>query len=78
MYQAKGQPKQMNASFMRVYLMFKGKKKHARKNIQYTFWKKRKKGYLDAKDGDVGVGHARNAVLKPQTVGLLEDHISLC
>lgn len=41
-------------------------------------WEKEKrKGYLDAKDGDVGVGHTGNAVLKPQAIGFLYIIVSL-
>jgi hypothetical protein len=34
------------------------------------------KGYLDAKDGDVGAGDAWYAVLEPQAVGLLQRGVS--
>jgi hypothetical protein len=43
---------------------------HARRWTEFPS-KDKQKGYLDAKDGDVGVGYTRDAIFEPQAIGFL-------
>jgi hypothetical protein len=51
-------------------------RRHVRRTIILPQKKKKKKGYIDAKDGNVSAGNTRYAVLEPQTVSLLLPCVS--
>jgi hypothetical protein len=49
---------------------------HARRWTEFSS-KDKQKGYLDAKDGDMGVRYTRDAIFKPQAIGFLRGSVSI-